>query len=558
MAFLKEGLTLFGFQLRRKEDAREDASDQPISFATKEADDGAIVVEAGGNFGYYIDLEGTAKTEAELVTRYRNMALQPEIEMAVEDIVNEAIAFDVEGDVISLDLEDINYSQGLKDKIQKEFAYVRSLYDFNREGYEVFKRWYIDGRIYYHLIVDEETHLTEGIREARYIDPRKIRKIREVATKAEKGIPVKHVKNEYYIYNELGFAPKDRGYSQSTSYKGIRIADDSIIHVTSGLADKNNKLVLSYLHKAIKPLNQLRAMEDASVIYRLVRAPERRVFNIDVGNLPKAKAEQHIRDMMTRHKNKLVYDAQTGEVRDDRKFMTMLEDYWLPKRDGRGTDITTLPGGTNLGEMDDVLYFQKKFNLSLNIPITRLEPSTGFALGRASEITRDEVKFSKFVDRLRRRFSALFLQTLKTQLILKKILNEDSWNEIEDRIKVKYEIDNHFAELKFQELLKEKLLVIDAMGQYIGQYFSQQYVKRVILSQSVDEIDQMQEEMDSEGSTDEFDTNKDVEFGAKVQQAGLGDEDSQPPKTAAAPKPKTDEAPKSKTDTKEKVSKDEK
>ena len=490
-------MQLFGFSITRKNEESVE------SFAPEVKDDGAMVVAAGGAYGTYIDLDGTARTEAELVSKYREISLQPELEMAIDDIVNEAIDTDADN-IVEINLDKVNYSDPVKDKIREEFTNILTLFNFNFESYELFKRWYVDGRMYYHVIIDEENPRS-GIKELRYVDPRKIRKIREIKRKSKSGITVTSTQREYYVYNDRSFLPAggNAGLPMDTSSTaGIRIAIDAVLHVTSGLMDKNNALVYSYIQKAIKPLNQLRTLEDATVIYRISRAPERRIFYIDVGNLPKVKAEQYLRDMMVKHKNRLVYDASTGEVRDDRKYMTMLEDYWLPRREGnRGTEITTLPAGQNLGELSDVTYFQRKLYQALNVPISRLEPSSaGFNLGRSAEISRDEVKFTKFVGRLRKRFSQLFAKALEKQLILKGIVSEADWPEIQNAISFDFTIDNHFEEFKEAEVLQNRIQLLQQAEPYIGRFFSDLWVRKNILKQTDDDIKQMMEEMQEEGS----------------------------------------------------------
>ena len=384
-------MKLFGYEFKRT-----DQLEVAPSFAPKEADDGALIVAAGGAYGTYIDLDGTVRTEAELVTKYREMSLQPEIDTAVDEIVNESISVD-EDDTVDINLDSVNVPDRVKKAIRDEFVNVLKILNFNKQAYEIYRRWYIDGRLYYHAIISRDAP-QEGIKELRYVDPRKIRKVREIGKKRAPGgadgseAVIPKIQNEYYVYNDKGFNYGNKVVGPSTS--GMKIAKDSIVHVTSGLTDTQGTMVLSYLHKAIKPLNQLRTLEDALIIYRLARAPERRIWYIDVGNLPKMKAEQYVRDIMIKHKNRLIYDASTGEVRDDRKFMTMLEDYWLPRREGgRGTEVTTLPGGQTLGEMDDVLYFQKRLYQTLNVPVNRLNSDALFSIGRATEVTRDELKF---------------------------------------------------------------------------------------------------------------------------------------------------------------------
>jgi len=505
---------LFGFEIVRKKEAEEKAQpDRLVTFAPEIKDDGAVVVAEGGVFGTYLDLEGSARTESDLVAKYREMSLQPEVESAIDDIVNEFVSYDSDYKLVDINLDDLEFGNKVKDKIREEFKTIVQLLDFNNMGYDIVRRWYIDGRLYYHAIIDVQNP-REGIQEIRYIDPRKIRKIREVkrvrrnsqASTAGQQVHTTETKQEYYMYSERGFGGGTRAGVSTTSYQpaaagstGIRIATDSIIHVTSGLMDASNQMVLSYLHKAIKPLNQLRTLEDATVIYRISRAPERRIFYIDVGNLPKIKAEQYLRDMMVRHKNRLVYDATTGDIRDDRKFMTMLEDFWLPRREGgKGTEITTLPGGQNLGEIEDVVYFQKKMYKSLGVPVSRLESEGGFNLGRAAEITRDELKFGKFIDRMRLRFSSLFKEALKKQLILKGVISEEESNDIFGNIRFDFMRDGYFTELKEAEILTNRLGLAQQMEPYIGKYYSHQYMRTKVLHQSEEEMDQIDKEMGEE------------------------------------------------------------
>ena len=505
---------LFGFEIVRKKEAEEKAQpDRLVTFAPEIKDDGAVVVAEGGVFGTYLDLEGSARTESDLVAKYREMSLQPEVESAIDDIVNEFVSYDSDYKLVDINLDDLEFGNKVKDKIREEFKTIVQLLDFNNSGYEIVRRWYIDGRLYYHTIIDVQNP-REGIQEIRYIDPRKIRKIREIkrvrrnsqASTAGQQVHTTETKQEYFMYSERGFSGGTRAGVSTTSYQpaaagstGIRIATDSIIHVTSGLMDASNQMVLSYLHKAIKPMNQLRTLEDATVIYRISRAPERRIFYIDVGNLPKIKAEQYLRDMMVRHKNRLVYDATTGDIRDDRKFMTMLEDFWLPRREGgKGTEITTLPGGQNLGEIDDVLYFQKKMYKSLGVPVSRLESEGGFNLGRAAEITRDELKFGKFIDRMRLRFANLFKEALKKQLILKGVISEEESNDLFSKIRFDFMRDGYFTELKEAEILTNRLGLAQQMEPYIGKYYSHQYMRTKVLHQSEEEMDQIDKEMGEE------------------------------------------------------------
>ena len=479
--------TLFGFEIKRK------AGDaQTASFAPLALDDGAHQVSTGGMYGTYVDLEGATRSEAELVTRYRRMSMMPECDAAIDDVIHEFIVYDEHQRLVEINLDQAKgLSASSRKIIQKEFETVLDLLEFNEKGYEVARHWYIDGRMFYHVIIDPE-NVSDGIVELRYVDPRKIKKVRENKKERIPGtqVSVERTVQEFFLYNTKGFvgfpggSPSGGGQDQ-----GVKIAKDAILHCTSGLMSEDNRLVLSHLHKAIKPLNQLRILEDATVIYRIARAPERRIFYIDVGNLPKMKAEQYLRDMMAKHKNRLIYDAATGEIRDDRKFMTMLEDYWLPRREGgRGTEITTLPGGQNLGEMDDVLYFQKKMYKSLNVPVSRLEPDTGMSLGRTTEINRDEVKFQKFIQRLRMRFSMLFDSALEKQLVLKGHMTPEEYADIRRDIKYDFKQDNYFTELKENEVLTERVNTLALIDPFVGKYFSEDWVKRNVLRMSDDEI----------------------------------------------------------------------
>jgi len=486
---------LFGFEIRRVTDPIEVQEKQP-AFAPENKDDGAVVVAAGGAYGTYIDLQGAARTEAELVTKYREMAMHPEVERAVDDILNEAIIVEEKEKIVQINLDDTKLSTNIKKKITEEFENVLTLLDFNKSAFDIFRRWYVDGRMYYHVIIDI-TQPGDGIKEMRYIDPRKLRKIREVKRKRDSKSQVTQTQTvqEYFIYNEKGFQNKAGEVGTATAVQGLKISSDSIVHITSGVLDPMNSVVLSHLHKAIKPLNQLRALEDATVIYRISRAPERRIFYIDVGNLPKMKAEQYLRDMMTRHKNKVVYDASTGEIRDDRKFMTMLEDYWLPRRDGsRGTEITTLPAGQNLGKLEDVEYFQKKLYESLNVPVTRLEQDGSFIFGQGQEISRDEIKFTKFIDRVRMRFNHLFLDSLRRQLILKNIITDDDWNLFETHIKFDYTKDNYFEQQKQSSVMTDRVNLVLQLQPLIGKYYSHEWVRKHVLQQSDEEIEEMDEQ----------------------------------------------------------------
>jgi len=438
------------------------------------------------------------------VTRYRRMAMQPECDMAIDDIIHEFVVYDDHNRLVDINLDMVKgLSATSRRAITQEFENVLDLLEFNEKGYEVARHWYIDGRMFYHVIIDPK-NIQDGIKELRYIDPRKIKKVRESQKERVQldagSVQVSRVKSEFFLYNEKGFVGYPGGSPTSAGMdQGVKIAKDSVLHVTSGVMTEDNRMVLSHLHKAIKPLNQLRILEDATVIYRISRAPERRIFYIDVGNLPKMKAEQYLRDMMVKHKNRLIYDAATGEIRDDRKFMTMLEDYWLPRREGsRGTEITTLPGGQNLGEMDDVLYFQKKLYKSLNVPVSRLEPDSGMTLGRATEINRDEVKFQKFIQRLRLRFSMLFDTALEKQLVLKGLMTPEEFAEIKRDIRYDFKQDNYFTELKENEIFNERITTLTNVEQYVGTYFSRDWIKKNILKMTEDGVEEMQTQMDAE------------------------------------------------------------
>jgi len=485
---------LFGFNITRV----KPQTDPKQQFSQPQAEDGTQVVAAGGFFGSYLDMEGTAKTEQDLIRRYREIALHPECDMAIEDIVNEAITSNENKQSVKVVTDNLNYSSKIKVRIEEEFADVLRLLQFNTRGHDLFRRWYVDGRIFFQKVIDAE-NTKNGIVELKYLDPRKVKKIREVRKRRPEGmvsptnINIADETVEYFVYNE-------RGIQGAAAIQGIKIAVDTIAFCPSGMIDQNkNGLILSYLHKAIKPVNQLRMIEDAAVIYRIARAPERRIFKIDVGNLPKAKAESYLRDVMARYRNKLVYDASTGEIRDDRNYMSMLEDFWLPSREGgRGTDITTLPGGANLGEIADIEYFRAKLYRSLNVPVSRLESSQGFNLGRASEITRDELKFTKFVGRLRKKFTELFNDLLRTQLIIKGVISETEWPLIRDTIFYDFLQDGHFAELKNTEMLRERLNLAREVRDYVGKYFSVNYVRRNILKQTESEIKKMDAEIKKE------------------------------------------------------------
>ena len=496
---------LFGFSI----DDEEKKSKGVVSPVPPNNEDGADYYLSSGFYGQYVDIEGVFRTEFDIIRKYRNMALHPECDTAVEHVVNEAIVSDLNDSPVEIDLDNLNASSGLKNVIRDEFKYIKDLIGFDKKAHEIFRNWYVDGRVYYHKVIDlKKPEL--GLEEVRYIDPLKIKLMRIRPKDQEKKYEIKPSGSvgeaitedtkvvEFYTYYPQGTAQK----FGSIAGKGVKISKDAITYCSSGLVDRNKHIGLSYLHKAIKGLNQLRMIEDSLVIYRISRAPERRIFYNDVGNLPKVKAEQYLRDVMSRYRNKLVYDANTGEIKDDKKFMSMLEDFWLPRREGgRGTEITTLPGGQNLGELTDVEYFQKKLYRSLNVPESRIGADGGFNLGRSSEILRDELMFSKFVGRLRKRFSGIFLDLLKTQLILKNIVTPSDWNKMAEHIQFDYLYDNHFAELKETELMNERLNLMTQIEPYIGTYYSRDYVKRKVLRQTEEEMIEMEKEMEEENAS---------------------------------------------------------
>ena len=493
---------LFGFSIQRK---NRDTSGEK-TFSTPTPDDGTVDIAGGGFFGQILDTTSRERTDLDLIRRYRNIAQQPECDTAVEDIINEGIVSNQNDQAVDISLDRLPYPEKIKRKIRDEFEEVLRLLNFEAKGHDIFRRWYVDGRIYYHKVIDTKNP-RKGITELRYIDSVKIKKVREVkkGKNNKTGVDMVEKINEYFIYNEKGLGGV-AGVGTGVTGQGIKIAPDSITYVPSGLIDGNSGRVLSYLHKAIKPVNQLRMIEDALVIYRISRAPERRIFYIDVGNLPKIKAEQYLKDVMNRYRNKLVYDATTGEIRDDRNHMSMLEDFWLPRREGgRGTEISTLPGGSNLGEIDDIVYFQRKLYRSLNVPISRMESDAGFSLGRTTEITRDELKFTKFVQRIRKKFSPLFTDILKTQLLLKGIIAEDDWQEIQEHIQYDFLADGHFAELKDAELLENRLNQLQTVESYIGTFFSKEYVLKKILRMTDSEIQEMRDQIAKEVETDPMD-----------------------------------------------------
>ena len=493
---------LFGYSIKRAE--QEKGSKKSISPVPPNEDDGVVSIAAGGHYGYFVDLEGGGKNEQELLRRYREMALHPEVDGAIEDIINEAIVSDLYDSPVQIELSNLDASSKVKKLIREEFEYIKKLLNFDKKAHEIFRRWYVDGRLYYHKMIDFEDP-SKGITEIRYVDPQKIRLVKEIQKgndQTNNDLSAKYDYGnvlEYYIYNPKGLKQNPMKSATAPTGGGIKIAKDAITFVQSGLLDANKGMVLSYLHKAIKALNQLRMIEDSLVIYRLSRAPERRIFYIDVGNLPKVKAEQYLREVMGRYRNKLVYDASTGEIKDDKKHMSMLEDFWLPRREGgRGTEISTLPGGQNLGELTDVEYFKKKLYRSLNVPISRMEAEGGFNLGRSSEILRDEIKFTKFVGRLRKKFSEIFVDMLKTQLILKGITSVEEWEDMKEYIQFDFIYDNHFSELKESELLQERINLASAADPYVGKYFSVEYVRSKILHQTDAEMDEMDDQIEKE------------------------------------------------------------
>lgn len=492
-----EGLKLFGFEIRRA-----NRSEKPLlpSIVPPMDEDGAgYVTAAGAHYGTYVDIgaDTTVKDDQQLIRQYRGAASHPEVDEAIEHIVNEAIVSNDNEQSVSIVLDKVEAPERIKKTITEEFDNIVSMLNFQEQGYDIFKRWYIDGRMYHHLVVDEK-NLKAGIQEIRPIDAAKIRKVKHIKNKKDQvtGANIVEKVDEFYIYQE----------KPGQANTGVKLSADSVSYVTSGLLDENRQKVVSYLHKALKPINQLRMMEDSLVIYRLARAPERRIFYIDVGNLPKGKAEEYMRSIMSRYRNKLVYDAQTGQIRDDRKHMSMLEDFWLPRREGgRGTEITTLAGGENLGQIEDILYFQKRLYKSLNVPVSRINQENQFNFGRATEISRDELSFQKFIDRLRSRFNHLFYNILKKQLLLKQVITEEDWNTWKNDIVVDYARDNHFTELKNIELTTIRLQTLDEVQQYVGQYFSREWVMKNILNMDDDDIKQMKQQMDAEGKQGEYD-----------------------------------------------------
>lgn len=472
-------MNIFGFQIKRK------TPPQPVgSIVAPTADDGSTVVSsAAAYYGLVVDLEGIVKNENDLIRRYRESAQYADCDQAIEEIVNEAIVADSDKAPVTVVLDDVKLSESIKNKIRDEFDQILRLYKFDDRGHDMFRQWYIDGRMYYHIVLGENPK--DGILELRYVDPRKIRKIKNIKKeKNQNGVELVTTVEEYYLYN-------DKGISEQTT-QGVKLTVDSVILASSGLLDSNTSMVLSYLHKAIKPVNQLKMMEDALVIYRISRAPERRIFYIDVGNLPKFRAEQYVNELMVKFRNKVVYDAATGEIKDNRQHLSLMEDFWMPRREGgKGTEITTLQGGQNLGEIADIEYFQRKLYQALNVPISRLQPDNNFSLGRSTEITREELKFNKFIERLRKKFATLFRDALRVQLIAKGIIRPDEWDDLSAQIRFDYQRDNHFTELKNSEIMNTRLALLQQLDPYVGKYYSTEWVRKNVLQQTEDEISDM-------------------------------------------------------------------
>ena len=489
----------FGFEINRKGNKTPRPSFVPDTEA-----DGAGVIQSGGHFGVYLDVDGDkVKGEVDLIMKYRDVSAQPECDAAIEDIVNETIVGDHNEAPVNIVLDSLDVSDQIKDSIKHEFGEILRMINFNQYAHDIFRKWYVDGRLPYHVIIDEGSP-AKGIKELRYIDPAKLRKVKEIEEKEDPKTGAKIItkQEEYFIF-------QDNKLQQHN--QGIKIHPDAIIYCTSGQLDPGRTRILSYLHKAIKPVNQLRMMEDSLVIYRISRAPERRIFYIDVGNLPKGKAEEYLKNIMNQYRNKLVYDASTGEIKDDKKHMSMLEDFFLPRREGgRGTEISTLPGGENLGSIEDIVYFQKKLYKALNVPLNRLEQEAQFTLGRSTEISRDEVKFKKFVDRLRKRFSDLFMQALRTQLLLKKIITKQDWDSFKEEIVFDFIEDNYFSELKESEMIRERFEMLATLDEYVGKYVSNEWIRKQILKQSDDEIEEIDKQIDSETEDDGEDLDLDI------------------------------------------------
>ena len=513
-------MNIFGFEILRKREETLDPSTTP-SVVTPQIEDGAINISAGSHYGIYVDIDGSYRSEVDLVTKYRTMAMQPEVEQAIEDIVNESVVHDEEGNSVKIMVGDLEQPQSIKDKITEEFKNVLKLLDFNNNGGDIFRRWYVDGRLYFNVIIDPNNPRA-GIQNLINIDPRRIRKVRNVKKKKDKVTQTEVIDNieEYFIYNEKTLNNTVSNPILTGNYSGgTKLTNDSVVYLTSGLYDPARSTVLSYLHKAIRPMNQLRFVEDAIVIYRLSRAPERRVFYVDVGNMPKMKAEQYLRDLMIKYRNKLVYDSTTGEIRDDRRQLSMLEDFWMPRRgEGKSTEITTLPSGQNLGELSDVNYFERKLYKSLNVPISRLEAQQGFTLGRSNEITRDELKFMRFIEKLRARFSIMFDELMARQLSLKGICTLDEWEEFKQSVHYDFLKDNNFAELKEAELLQNRVALLNVVDPYVGNYFSKAWVRKHVLNLTEDDIKLMDQQMAEEAANQEVSTDLQGNVIANTQQ----------------------------------------
>ena len=489
---------LFGFRISKKKE------EGGVSFTAPTSDDGTVDIAGGGFYSSFLNTDGREKSDVDLIKRYRDIAQQSECDTAIEDIINEGIVANEKDISVQLNTDMLPYPAKIKKRFRDEFEEVLRLLKFEQKGHDIFRRWYVDGRIYYHKIIDDKQP-RKGITELRYIDATKIKKVRNIKKQKDPKTGVDKVKKveEFFVYNEKGLGSTGIAGTSTGAGQGLKIAPDSITYVPSGMIDGNTGKVLSYLHKAIKPVNQLRMIEDALVIYRISRAPERRIFYIDVGNLPKIKAEQYLKDVMNRYRNKLVYDASTGEIRDDRNHMSMLEDFWLPRREGgRGTEITTLPGGQNLGEIEDIVYFQRKLFRSLNVPISRLEAETQFSLGRSTEVTRDELKFTKFVHRIRKKFTPLFTDVLKTQLLLKGVISPDDWPNIQEHLQYDFLADGHFSELKEAELLNDRINTLNQIEAYVGTFFSKEWVQKNVLHLTDAEIEEMQKQINKEAGTD--------------------------------------------------------
>jgi len=519
-------MQLFGFEILRKKESALD------SIVAPNPQDGSTVVNtgvnAGGYYGMVMDLDGVIKNENDLIRRYREVATYSDCDGAIEDIVSEAVVYDEEDQTVTINLDDVDVSENIKKKIRIEFDEVLKLLKFQDRAHEIFRTWYVDGRLYFHILLDEK-NLKQGIVELRYIDPRKIRRIKNVIkSRTPQGVEVVKEIQEYYLYN-------DKGITEQTT-QGVKLSLDSVVYVPSGFFDANSGMMMSYLHKAIKPTNQLKMIEDSLVIYRISRAPERRIFYVDVGNLPKLKAEQYVNDIMNKFRNKIVYDATTGEVRDDRRHLSMMEDFWMPRREGgKGTEITTLPGGQNLGEIQDIEYFQQKLYRALNVPIGRLQEQQGFSIGRAQEISRDEVKFNKFIVRLRTKFSHLFTDALRVQLIAKNIMRPEDWELIKQDIRYNYVIDNHYAELKDNEVLMGRLNALQLIEPYLGKFYSMDWVKKNVLMQTEDEIEEMQSQMDQDEEYHMSDAERTGQLAGVTQAAQQNFLQANAPQAAEAP-----------------------